>query len=290
MNALYRALRPVRRRIRMRRAASAGGWALCLAAAWLLGVRAASFLTPIERQAPLSAPGLALGLAGVAIAALWPVPKQRAAAAADAAGLKQRALTALELGGDASPMAQLQREDAAAALRGLDERAAMPLPRGRAALIAAAACAAVWVALSFLPNPQLGALAERTALRDQLRERAEQVEKAAEALQNGDAQTEELKRLARQLSASLRQSQTARDALLALNEASDAIRKIERQQIDASVAQADQALSAGGLDALREALKRGDSAALAAAAQELAGGDSAALSGALSAAAQAAPA
>ena len=60
MKALFHALKPVRMRVRLDRAARASGYALFFVAACMLGLRVAMFLTPIERAAEVLLPVLAL--------------------------------------------------------------------------------------------------------------------------------------------------------------------------------------------------------------------------------------
>ncbi len=291
MKALARALRPVRLRVRLVRASRAAEYALFAATAFILGLRVAMFFTPVERPGTLLAPLLALAALAVAAVFLWPVSGRRAARAADGGGLKQRALTALEHGADSSPMAQMQREDALAALAALDLGRALPIRPNRRWLAATAFFMLLSGALAFFPNPQRAVVAEKQLLREALHEQAKKIETAAEALPaSADPdQQARLKKLAGTLSQALKASESARDALLALNEADDAIRRIERQQTRRALDEAAEALAAGGLEALGQALEAGDAGHLQKAAEDLASGDANAVNRALSAAAAAAP-
>lgn len=291
MKALTRALGPVRLRVRLCRAARASGYALFSAAAFMLGLRVCMFFVPVERPAAYLAPFLALAALFVAAVFLWPVPNRRAVRAADDCGLMQRALTALELAADTSPIAQMQRADALESLRALDAKRALPVHMNRRWTAAMSLCIALSGVLSFLPNPQGAVIAEKQSMREELREQAEKIEKAADALPASmdPDQLAQLRGLAKELAGSLRASESARDALLALNEAGDAIQRIERQQVQSAVGAASKALGAGGLGELRRALESGDAGQLQKAMENLAAGDSGALNQALSSAAASAP-
>jgi hypothetical protein len=292
MKALLRALKPVRLRVRLARAARASGCTLFSAAAFMLGLRIAMFFTPVERPAVFLLPFLALMALVVAAAFLWPVSVRRAVRAADDCGLRQRALTALELSQDPSPMAHLQREDALKALRALDAKRALPVRISRKWLTAMALCVALSSALYFVPNPQNSVIAEKQLTRAALEEQAKKIEDAADALPaSADPdQLAQLQKLARELAQALKTSESSRDALIKLNEAGDAIRRIERQQVQSAVGAASKALGAGGLNELQKALESGDADQLQKAMESLAASDQGALSQALSSAAASAPA
>ena len=118
-DALKRALRPVKTRVRRNRflRGAAAGLAAGLAAAVLL--QAAAFFTPVpDRGLWAVAVAAAAALLTALGNALRPVKNETAAKAADACGLKERVITALE-GGD-EPIRQLQRSDACRALDSLD--------------------------------------------------------------------------------------------------------------------------------------------------------------------------
>ena len=156
------ALRPVARRVRARywlEAARAGAvWGLAWAGLALLAAR----LYPWAAAPRWALVGAAVAMA-VALAAAWRGRPgwMQAAAAADALGLKERAVTALELrgaalqpgySGGAAGLALLVREDALARLATLDARryplVARGRPWGHLGLLAA-----LVLVLAVLPNP-----------------------------------------------------------------------------------------------------------------------------------------
>jgi hypothetical protein len=292
MKALLRALRPVRLRVRLARAARASGYTLFFMSACILGLRVAMFFAPIERMAEFLLPVVVLTALLLAAFFLWPVSFSKAVRAADGCNLRQRALTALELSEDSSPIAELQRQDALSALHALDAKRALPVRISRRWLMAAALCVALSGALLFVPNPQNAVIAEKRRLREAFAEQAEKIEAAADALPEttDPDQLAQLHKLARELAQSLRASESTRDALVKLNEAGDAIQRIERQQVQSAVGAASDALNAGGLDELKQALESGDADQLRQAMENLGSGDPGALSKALSSAAAAAPA
>ena len=111
------------RRNRLLRGAAAG-LAAGLGAAILL--QAVSFFLPISDRG-LWAAGLAAAVMLLTALgnALRPVKNRTAAEAADACGLKERTITALEAGGN-TPIHELQRRDALKALEGLDVKKIRP--------------------------------------------------------------------------------------------------------------------------------------------------------------------
>ena len=129
MKELIRALSPVRRRLRAIRARRglATGLTAGLGAALVLMIL--SFWLPIPDKwiwmGALAGGGSVLG---AVINGLRPVTPRMAAQAADALGLKERTVTALELTGDndsgasENPMCALQRADALEALGKLNPR------------------------------------------------------------------------------------------------------------------------------------------------------------------------
>ena len=115
MKEVLKALRPVKHRIRRNRflRGAAAGLAAGLAAAVIL--QAVSFFVPVPDRGLWAAAAAAAVMLLTALGnAARPVKDMTAAQAADACGLKERTVTALE-GGD-EPIRQLQRQDARRAL------------------------------------------------------------------------------------------------------------------------------------------------------------------------------
>ena len=122
---LKQALRPVKMKIRRNRflRGTVTGLAAGLGTAVLL--QAVSFFVPVpDRGLWAAAAGAAVLLLTAIGNALRPVKNNTAAEAADACGLKERVITALEEGqrtsGSEGDIVLLQRKDACAALEGLD--------------------------------------------------------------------------------------------------------------------------------------------------------------------------
>lgn len=255
MREMKRALAPVKRRIRAQRAFEWGAWGALVAAACVVGLRAASFLRMFESMW-LWAAFAAVGLTGAAalIAAAWPVADLTAARRADALGLMARAQTAVALAGEESPMAQMQRADALKSLRAFDPRRAMKLCAPKGTWIGVLACAAA-VALSFLiPNPQDALIARREQFRADMAAQAERVEQGANALDADKPETPEVRRLLGELSQALRRSEDTRDALEAVDRTER--RLLSMQQRTAGDAM--NALNSAGLQSLAQALENGN--------------------------------
>ena len=237
MNEVMRALRPVKRRIRRNRflKGAAAGLAAGLFAAVLL--QAAAFLMPVpDRGLWAAVTAGAVCLLTAAGNLLRPVKNREAAEAADACGLEERAVTALE--GGEEPIRLLQREDACRALRGLDAKKIRP-GSVKKMLTAALCCALVLGGLLLIPNARDAAAAANKALAKTLKEGREAIQKAAE--EDAESLTEEkkseLRKIAGDLNRELGESRDAADALVALDRAEQRLEQLRKQTAgDAAVA------------------------------------------------------
>ena len=287
MEALLRALKPARRRIRRNRLlrGAASGLALGAAAAAVLLALSRRIMIP-DAKIWAGAGWLAAVLLCAAGNALRKVTSREAAVRADRCGLQERAVTALEaLPGDAldertRAMREAQAADACAALERLDPKEIRP-GSVRKRLLAACAGGVLCAALVLIPNAMDRRAEEFKALRvtlDRLAAEAEEAEK-----QDGGGRTEaekqELRRLTEDLKRDFRESRDAADALVAVDRAEKRLEEMRqttageaRDAAEAARALAE-ALGGAGLDALAQALEGGDEQALA---NALAGMDAAA--------------
>lgn len=229
MKEVLKALRPVRARIRRNRflRGAAAGLAAGLAAAVLL--QAAAFFTPVpDRGLWAAAAVAAVTLLTAAGNALRPVKDVTAAKAADACGLKERVITALE--GADEPIRQLQRRDACRALKDLDVKRIRPGSVKRS-LLAALGCAAVLVTLLLVPNVQDPAAAARKALTRTLEEGRKAIEQAAEEDEKRlpEEKKSELRKITEDLKRELGNSRDAADALVALDRAEQRVEQMQKQ-------------------------------------------------------------
>ena len=240
MNEVLKALRPVKSRIRRNRLlrGSAAGLAAGLAAAVIL--QAAAFFTPIPDRGLWSAAAVAVAILLIALGnAVRPVKNPTAARAADACGLKERAVTALE--GTDEPIRQLQRRDACEALKKLDVKQIRP-DSAKKELLAALCCAVLLVCLLMIPNAQDSKAAAQKALSKTLQEGRETVEQAAEkdAERLPDEKKSELRKITADLNRELAESRDAADALVALDRAEQRLEQMrEKTAGDASNAAAE---------------------------------------------------
>ena len=264
---LHRALAPVRRRLRLARGIRGAAWGLLAGGCACLGVMILSFFTPLPGRERLQglllcACGLAPGLAALA----WPLPEKRAAQAADACGLQERALTAVSLRGRQDAMSLLQRQDACRALQALNVRR-VPLRAPGKALAGCAGALLLAAALLLVPNSQAGEAARMESFARGMEEAAQTAQEAQEALESRLSQEEaqQLRKLLGDLSRELRQAKDSREAYLALNEAQERLESL-RDSIRSSVPEA---LAGAGLESLAKALESGEEQALQAAAQAL---------------------
>ena len=244
MKEILRALAPAKRRLRLGNALRFGGMGLLSGAGLSLGLIAGMTALPF-----------AAGLC-------WPVKPLAAARAADRAGLQERAQTALTQTGD-GPMAQLQRADALHALETLDPRR-IPLPQMKRRLLAAGGAMVLSAALLLLPNPQDETARQLADFRQQMAQAAEQIAAEAEnpAEELTDAQRQELRRLLQELRRDLRSSDSALDALLALDQGEQRLEQLRETLAAQAQAGLTDALNQAGLSALAEALAMGDERAL----------------------------
>ena len=230
MQEVLKALRPVKARIRRNRflRGAAAGLAAGLAAAVIL--QAAAFFTPVPDR------GL-WALAAAAAAALFfalanaarPVKNIAAAEAADACGLKERAVTALEAGDE--PIRVLQRKDACEALGRLDVKQIRP-GSVKKELLAALGCAVLLGGLLLIPNGQDAAAAAKKALNRTVQEAREMIDRAAEEDEERlpDEKKSELRKITADLKRELGQSRDAADALVALDRAEKRLEQMRQQK------------------------------------------------------------
>ena len=261
---LLTALRPIRRRLRRNRFWQGAATGLAVGAAAALALAILSFWTPVDHRWLWMVLALPLGaLIGGMTNALRPVPQRMAARAADACGLKERAISALEAEGEGD-MQALLRQDACQALSRLDPRLIRP---GRATkrLIAAAAAIALCGVSFLLPNLRDQEIADRKALRDQLNSGIQRVEATAEEAEKrlSEAQKQELRRLTADLTRELDRSRDTADALVALDRAEQRIENMQQKTVGDAQSQLAQAMADAGWAEAAQALQSGDAADLA---------------------------
>lgn len=256
MDELKRALRPVKRRMRLLRAAK---WTALGALAALLGIlllRVATFLWPLDKALLWA---ILLGFAMPALsgltALLWPVSDLEAACQADRLGLMARAQTAVMLRDDDSPMAQMQRQDAVQSLKGLAIAKAMPVRISKPVWLGLLACAAVIGCSFLLPNPQTEILNAQRQFKKEMQAQAEKIDKISDTLEERKAETPEIRKLLGNLSRELRRAENRRDALEAADQAERKLMKMRER----TAAEALNAMKDAGLDGLAQALESGNS-------------------------------
>ena len=248
MKEILRALGPVKRRIRRNRLLSgaAAGLAAGLGAAVLL--RIVSFFVPLQDRLVLCG-ALAVGVALMAAAgnALRPVADRTAAEAADACGLKERTVTALETGD--APIHALQRRDALKALNALDPKQ-IRLKGLRRPLLAALCGAVLLGGLLLIPGRSDREADARKVLAKTLKEGMESIQRAAEQDERemADPQRSELRKLTADLDRQLKDSRDEADALVAMDRAQQRLEQLRQKTagdaVDAA-AEADGTAKAG---------------------------------------------
>lgn len=248
MKEILNALRPVKNRIRRNRflRGAAAGLAAGLAAAAVL--QAVAFFAPVpDRGLWAAAAAVAVMLLAAAANALRPVKNPEAAKAADACGLKERTITALEEGDE--PIRQLQRRDAREALKNLDVKQIRP-GSVKKYLFAALGCAALLCCLALIPSPMDSEAAARKALTQTIREGREAIDRAAEedAEKLPDEKKSELRKITADLQRELEGSRDAADALVALDRAEQRLEKMRQETAGELSAEGSGAAGESGTD------------------------------------------
>ena len=229
MKEVLKALRPVKHRIRRNRflRGAAAGLAAGLAAAVIL--QTVSFFVPVPDRGLWAAAAAAAVMLLTALGnAARTVKDMTAARAADACGLKERTVTALEGGNE--PIRQLQRQDACKALDGLDVKQIRP-GSAKKTLLAALGCAVLLGTLLLIPNAQDNEAAARKALNRTLQEGRKTIEQAAEDDEERlpDEKKSELRKITADLNRELGESRDAADALVALDKAEQRLEQMRQE-------------------------------------------------------------
>ena len=232
---LKQALRPVKMKIRRNRflRGTVTGLAAGLGTAVLL--QAVSFFVPVpDRGLWAAAAGAAVLLLTAIGNALRPVKNNTAAEAADACGLKERVITALEEGqrtsGSEGDIVLLQRKDACAALEGLDVKQIRP-GNVKKQLLAALGCAVLLGGLLLIPSPRDPEAAARKALTRTMQEGREAITRAAETDEENltEEKKNELRKITDDLKRDLEKSRDAADAMVALDRAEQRLENFRKQ-------------------------------------------------------------
>ncbi len=257
MNALHKALRPTKRRLRLLRAMDGLQWGLLLGAACCVLVMIISFFVPLMHRTYYLLCTLVLPVVGTLIGAALHLGSYRAACAADKAGLKERAQTALTLQ-NGSAMTECLMEDAIRNLEALEIKAAFPFAADKKRMLALLCTCALCGALFLIKNPQDQVLKTQAQFQQEAQKLAQEaqkaLDKAAEALT--PEELTELRKLMGDLARELAQSRDSRDALMALDQAEKALERLTNAQ--QALQSAAEALQNAGMDAAAQAMEAGD--------------------------------
>ena len=277
MNELLRALRPVRNRLRLGRLlrGAAAGFALGAAAAFVLLV-VTLFVPQADRWIIA-----ALLLAGCTVLtavvnALRPVRNAEAARTADGCGLKERAVTALELAEKGSVSAEFreaQRQDACEHLRALDPkkiRIAVP----RRYLVCGAALLLLCAVTALVSGRGDRIVGARRELAEKIAPMAAKIDEAAAKEEDGrsDQEKEELRKLTDELKRELQDSRDEVDALVALDKAESRLEEMRKKTAGDAMQELADAMRNAGMESAADALESGDGQSLADALAQLENG------------------
>ena len=279
MNELLKALAPAKRRLRLQRLLQGAG------AGFAFGALAALILLAVTSFVPLDGRWLIAGAAAAGCTLLGalgnaarPVDAKEAARAADACGLRERSVTALELAGSPeSEITRCQRQDACEHLRRLDVKQ-IPLRFPRRLAVIGAGLLVLCAATLLIPGGGDRAVAARKALDQKTAAMEKAIDEAAKLEEAGmdEKQKTELRKLTEDLKRELRASRDELDAMVALDKGEQRLEKLRGEQKTAG-----DALSA--MDALARAMENAgmDPGLGEAMSSAMANGDTAAMSSAL---------
>lgn len=277
MKELIRALRPVKNRLRLGRAVRGASAGFMLGGAAALALMAVSVFVPIQgRWIYAAAAPVLFALAGALGNALRAVKNTEAARAADACGLRERTVTALETAGKtpederSAEILAAQQRDAREHLSALDPkqiRIRIPVRL----LACGAALLVLCAAVSLIPGDGVRTARERKQLDEKTAAMADRIEAAAAEEEAGLSEQEkaELRKLTQELKRELRDSRDDVDAMVALDKAESRLEQMRRKDAgDALQALAD-ALRSAGMSAVAEALESGNAQSAASAAADM---------------------
>ncbi len=284
MKELMQAMRRVRGRLRLRRLVHGAGTGFASGALAVLILLAVTSFVPL-RDRWLIAAATAAGCTLLAAAgnALRPVDARKTARTADACGLQERCLTALELAGKPeTEMIRIQRQDACDHLRTLDVKQIRPgFPRRQ--VIAGAVLLILCAGTLLLPGGGDRAVAARQALEQKTAQMAKAAEEAAEAEEAGltDPEKARLRKLTADLKRDLNASRDELDVLVALDRAEQQLEKLHAERSGEKTAgDAENAMEA--MSALAQAMQHTGMEEAAALSEALTAGNTAAMRTALS--------
>jgi hypothetical protein len=270
---------------------------------WLLrglaaGAAAAALVLLIARVLPLAfaqsaiawcalGAGVVLVVAGAGMAWLRrPAPAAAVRRADHLLGLCDRLTTAWEYAGREAPILRLQRADLAAQAEHVDVRRDLPLTPSRRDAVAPAVGTAVLLAVLLLPNPQAQVLAVRTTTHAHIAHATTHVAQAQHstgtlprttlaALPKADRlRQRQIARVLARLQHQLAAARTPAQALKAIAQAQDALKRLANTQAAAQQAAlsalASSLLRSAATRPLAKALRQGNPASIAAAMRNLA--------------------
>lgn len=135
-----------------------------------------------------------------------------AALKADSFGLKERTVTALELLGNQSTFAVLEKNDALEHLKNLGYKKKIPIKPNKKYLLICLILASVLALSGFIPNPMAGRAEELHKLKGKVSEQQKKTEKLAEKVKNNPKLSEEQKKeLDKMLTELKKELKTAKD-------------------------------------------------------------------------------
>lgn len=218
----------------------------------------------------------ALSIPATLIVSLFIAPSEKKVMlTADSLGLKERVITAWYLMDNNSSVAELQRKDTENALRRINLSRAYKASIPKKFYIPALALIIAAFAVSFIPGRVLRETQLREKLITKVREQEKQIEEKVKEQENkhpgmSEQQLKELQEALEKLKEELKKAKTEEDALKALAQMENLMKKLESQDPLKDLAELENALAGSALsEELADAMKNEDEEALREALEQL---------------------
>lgn len=232
---ITKALWPIRKRLIIGQFIKSIIFAIMISSLVALGFMIVSFFVPLEHLWFYICISGSIILFICIMGSLFSMPSYMdAARAGDRLGLKERLVTALELGESSEVFAVLQRRDAIEHLKGIDFKK-IPLSIPKKWWYVTLLCISILLLLTFIPNPQHQVIRQRQAVMQEAQRLVDYIEKDAEEKLKMDnrltkEERQEILKELRRLSSRLEGTKDYTEGIKEISKAQDDIKKILDKQ------------------------------------------------------------
>ena len=265
INEIFRAIRPLKRRIHLNNAIICWTYAFIFAGALSLLLSGASLFVPVLFiNKKIMAVYLSIILISLVISLFLGPKTEKTIQTADSLGLKERLITAFQLRNEEGSIVEMQRKDALKALANVDFRAlySLKIPIKKI-LIGFVLLIMVFVTLLIPTSAKEraenneGVINETKAQAEKIDEKRKEIEKSSDV---SDKKLDEINKEIDKLLKDLNQAKNEEDALKALSKAKHELEKLKNSTVRQDLEKLSEKLSRNTLSKdLGEALKEGDS-------------------------------